>query len=58
MKRLMIKNAILWATVILAASFLYHDSENYEVLFGVLVVSAGLQNSLMYRYTLNRKKSH
>ena len=58
MKRLLIINAIIWAAVILIASYLCHDSENYKVLFGVLVVGAGLQNSLMYSYTKDRKKSH
>jgi hypothetical protein len=48
MKNLLIINALIWAAVILIASYLFKDAENYKYLFGVLIVAAGLQNSLIY----------
>ena len=48
MKNTLIISAIIWAVVILLASCLYSDTENYKYLFGVLLVAAGLQNGLIY----------
>jgi len=48
MKNVLIINALIWAAVILIASYLFRDAENYKYLFGVLVVAAGLQNSIIY----------
>ncbi len=39
---------MIWVVVILLASYLYSDTENYKYLFGVLLVAAGLQNALIY----------
>ena len=55
MKNLLIINAIIWAVVILLASYLLSDAENYQYLFGILLVAAGLQNSLIYN-ALKKKK--
>ena len=55
MKNLIIINAIIWAVVILLASYLLKDAENYEYLFGILLVAAGLQNSLIYN-AIKKKK--
>jgi hypothetical protein len=48
MKKLLIWNALIWAAVILTASWLFKDSEQYQILFGVLVVAAGLTNALIH----------
>jgi hypothetical protein len=48
MKNLLIISAIIWAAVILLASFLCGDAENYQSLFGVLLVAAGLHNGIIY----------
>ncbi len=48
MKKLLIWNALIWAAVILIASWLFKDSDQYQILFGVLVVAAGLTNSLIH----------
>ena len=48
MKNILIISAIIWAVVILFASYLYSDIENYKYLFGLLLVAAGLQNALIY----------
>ena len=48
MKNILILSAMIWVVVILLASYLYSDTENYKYLFGVLLVAAGLQNALIY----------
>ena len=48
MKNILIISAIIWVVVILHASYLYSDTENYKYLFGVLLVAVGLQNALIY----------
>ena len=48
MKNVLIISAIIWAVVILLASYLYSGTENFKYLFGVLLVAATLQNALIY----------
>lgn len=48
MKTVLIVNALVWAIVILLASYLYKDTEGYKYLFGALVVGAGLTNAIIY----------
>jgi hypothetical protein len=48
MKKQILLNAIIWAAVILIASYLFKGHENYKTLFGVLIVAAGFQNALLY----------
>ncbi|MDB9990595.1 hypothetical protein OAD79_04020 [Flavobacteriales bacterium] len=48
MKNILIISAIIWAVVILLASYLYSGTENFKYLFGVLLVAATLQNALIY----------
>ena len=48
MKNILIISAIIWAAVILSASYLYSDTANYKYLFGILIVAAGLQNAIIY----------
>jgi hypothetical protein len=48
MKNVLIISAIIWAVVILLASYLCSDTENYKYLSGVLLVAAVLQNGLIY----------
>ena len=48
MKNVLIVNAIVWAVVILIASYLYKDTESYQYLFGALLVGAGLTNAVIY----------
>lgn len=55
MKKLLIINALIWAIVILLASYLLKGSENYNALFGILLVAAGLQNAVIYE-VLKKKK--
>lgn len=48
MKTVLIVNALVWAIIILLASYLYKDTEDYKILFGALVVGAGLTNAIIY----------
>ncbi|WP_202912767.1 hypothetical protein [Christiangramia aestuarii] len=57
MKKLLIINAIIWALVILVASWLYNGSSGYNYLLGVLVVGFTLQNGLTYNYLKKKKTS-
>jgi glucose-6-phosphate-specific signal transduction histidine kinase len=56
MKNLLIISAIIWAIVILAASYLMKDHDNYQSLFGVLLVAAGLHNGIIYNALKKEKK--
>ncbi len=58
MKKVLIWNAVIWAAVILIASYLFKDNEQYEILFGVLIVSAGLTNALIHNSGKKLTKSN
>ncbi|WP_445382654.1 hypothetical protein [Robiginitalea sp. IMCC43444] len=55
MKKLLILNALIWAAVILIASYLYKGTENYQFLFGTLVVAAILTNGFIYEILRSKK---
>ncbi len=57
MKKLLIINAIIWAFVIMIASWLYNGSSGYMYLLGALVVGFTLQNGLTYTYFI-KSRSH
>jgi len=48
MKKLILINAIIWAFMILLSAWLFKGDENYQYLFGALLIGAGLMNSLIY----------
>jgi len=56
MKYLLIINAIIWAAIILLASWLFKGAENYETLFAILMVAAGLQNAIIYNFLKRGRK--
>jgi hypothetical protein len=47
MKRFMIINALIWASVILLVSYFAKDLTGYKYIFGILVFASGLQVSLL-----------
>lgn len=55
MGKILIINAIIWAAVILIASYLVKDHENYKYLFGVLILAAGLENGLIFSFFKKKK---
>ncbi|MBO6607188.1 hypothetical protein [Psychroserpens sp.] len=56
MKKLVLINAIVWATIILVASYLFRDVANYKYFFFVLIFSAGLMNMLISKYAAKTVK--
>ncbi|WP_166435191.1 hypothetical protein [Christiangramia sabulilitoris] len=50
MKKLLIINALIWAVVIMIASWLYNGSEEYVYLLGALAVGFTLQNGFTYNF--------
>ena len=50
MKTLLLINAIVWASLILVAAYMFKDVPDYNYFFFGLVFCAGLMNSLIYRY--------
>lgn len=56
MNKILIINAIIWAVVIVVASLLFKDTENFKYLLGILVIGFTLQNGFTYE-TLRKKKS-
>ena len=57
MKKLVLINAIVWATIILVASFLFKEVPNYKYFFLALVFSAGLMNMLIHKYAVKPIKA-
>lgn len=57
MKKLLIVNALIWAAVILITAYLFKDSEEYGVLFGVLIVASTLTNGLIHQEGKKRGQS-
>jgi len=55
MKKILIISAIIWAAVILSVSYLYKGTENYQILFGILLVAAVLENGFIYNYMKKEK---
>jgi len=47
MKKLLLINAVIWAVVILVASYLFKGTDDYALLFGILLVAAGLENAFI-----------
>ena len=47
MKKFIIINAVIWASVILLISYFAIGYENYDYIFGILVFASGLQVSLL-----------
>lgn len=57
MKSVIIFNAIIWAVVIIIASALYRDSENFIYLLGSLLAGFSLQNGITLDYLKRNKIS-
>lgn len=55
MKKLLIINALIWATIIMITSNSYRGSENFSLVIGAMVVGFILQNGFTY-VTLKENK--
>ncbi|MCX2718893.1 hypothetical protein [Lentiprolixibacter aurantiacus] len=57
MKNILLINAIVWAAVLLIASWMFKDDPNYKYFFGVLVFAAGFTNSVIHSASKRRRES-
>ena len=57
MKKLILINAIVWASIILVGALLVKDHPNYQYFFGVLVFGAALMNSFLNKYSKSQLTS-
>ncbi|NNL16640.1 MAG: hypothetical protein HKO81_08370 [Flavobacteriaceae bacterium] len=57
MKKLILINAIIWATLILASAYLFKDHPNYNWFFGILLVGFTFVNSLMAKHEKQNAKT-
>ncbi|WP_455168943.1 hypothetical protein [Aegicerativicinus sediminis] len=58
MKKLILINAIIWATLILVSAYLFKDNPYYEYYFGGLIMAAAITNSLMAKQLNKHKKTN
>ena len=57
MKNLLLINAIVWAAILLLASWLFKEDPNYIYFFFVLVFAAGLMNALIHNAAKRKRIS-
>ena len=57
MKKLILINAIVWATIILVVSYMFKEVPNYNYFFIGLIFCAGLMNSLIYSFSKKENRS-
>ncbi|TAI47607.1 hypothetical protein [Flagellimonas allohymeniacidonis] len=57
MKKIILINAIIWAVLILVASYFFKNDPNYPYFFGILLVGFALINGLLSTYAKPGLKS-
>ena len=50
MKKIILINAIIWASMILLAAWLFKGDENHTYMFGALLVGFTLMNGMLYNH--------
>lgn len=58
MKKIILINAIIWASMILIAAWLFKGDDNYFYMFGALLVGFTLINSLLSEEQRKKKKQN
>ncbi|QCE39959.1 hypothetical protein [Psychroserpens sp. NJDZ02] len=56
MKKLILINAIVWVTIVLVGACLFKGSENWNYLFGTILVAFSIVNGLMTNQMRKDKK--
>jgi len=56
MKKIILINAIIWATIVLGGTYLFKGSENWNYLFGTILVAFSIVNDLMTNQMRKDKK--
>ena len=57
MKKLILINAVVWATIILVGAYLFKGDENWKYFFGLVLVAFSIVNGLMASLVKKDKKS-
>lgn len=57
MKKLILINAIVWATIIMVGAYLFKGDENWKYFFGLILVAFSIVNGLMANLIKKDKKS-
>ena len=56
MKKLILINAIIWATIVLVGAYLFKENENWKYFFGTILVAFSIVNGLMINQMRKDKK--
>ena len=57
MKKLILINAIVWATIIMVGAYLFKGDENWKYFFGLILVAFCIVNGLMANLIKKDKKT-
>jgi len=58
MKKLILINAIVWASIILVGALLLKDHPNYQYFFGIIVFAAALMNGFLSNHSKKLQKAN
>ncbi|SFJ64156.1 hypothetical protein [Olleya namhaensis] len=57
MKKLILINAIVWASIVMVGAYLFKGDENWKYFFGLILVAFSIVNCLMANLIKKDKKS-
>lgn len=57
MKKLILINAIVWATIVIVGAYLFKGDENWKYFFGLILVAFSIVNGLMANLIKKDKKT-
>ena len=57
MKKLILINAVVWATIIMVGAYLFKGDENWKYFFGLILVAFSIINGLMANLAKKDKKT-
>ena len=57
MKKLILINAVVWATIIMVGAYLFNGDENWKYFFGLILVAFSIINGLMANLAKKDKKT-
>ncbi|WP_282070398.1 hypothetical protein [Olleya namhaensis] len=57
MKKLILINAIVWASIVMVGAYLFKGDENWKYFFGLILVTFSIVNGLMANLIKKDKKS-
>ena len=57
MKKLILINAIVWASIVMVGAYLFKGDENWKYFFGLILVAFSIVNGLMANLIKKDKKT-